>query len=116
MTGAGKTTLLDVLAHRTTSGRVKGDFYLGNEVPDHNFQRKIGYVQQDDIHLPTTTVREALDFSARLRRPNHESSNRTHQIQDVLDLLEMTPYADAIVGVPGEGIGHHDTLVSGLMS
>ena len=28
-----------------------------------------GYCQQLDIHVPTTTVREALLFSAKLRRP-----------------------------------------------
>ncbi|KXH52374.1 ABC-2 type transporter [Colletotrichum salicis] len=31
--------------------------------------RKTGYVQQQDLHLHTSTVREALNFSALLRRP-----------------------------------------------
>jgi ATP-binding cassette, subfamily G (WHITE), member 2, PDR len=104
VTGAGKTSLLDTLAHRITVGEVKGDIYLGSEMPDANFQRKVGYVQQDDIHLPTTTVREALEFSARLRQPKGASYNVAAGVEHTLDLLEMTPYADAIVGVPGEGI------------
>lgn len=104
VTGAGKTSLLDTLAHRTTSGVVKGDIRLGSVVPDANFQRKIGYVQQEDIHLPTTTVREALEFSARLRRPDDGTANRLKQVLRTLDLLEMTRYADAVVGVPGEGM------------
>ena len=30
-----------------------------------------GYVQQMDTHLPTTTVREALLFSAKMRQPKN---------------------------------------------
>ncbi|KAF2789463.1 putative multidrug resistance ABC transporter [Melanomma pulvis-pyrius CBS 109.77] len=104
VTGAGKTSLLDTLAHRITTGTVEGDMRLGSVVPDANFQRKIGYVQQEDIHLPTTTVREALEFSARLRMPDDGTSNRLKQVLQTLDLLEMTEYADAVVGVPGEGL------------
>lgn len=84
-------------------GEVTGEIYLGNKVPDANLQRKVGYVQQEDIHLPTATVREALEFSARLRRPNEAISYRQQQIEKTLDLLEMIPYAEAVVGVPGEG-------------
>ncbi|KAF2684609.1 hypothetical protein K458DRAFT_367108 [Lentithecium fluviatile CBS 122367] len=104
VTGAGKTSLLNCLAHRTMVGEVKGDIYLGSEVPDADFQRKVGYVQQEDIHLPTTTVREALEFSARLRGPGDGSPNGPDHVQDILQLLEMTSYADAVVGVPGEGL------------
>ncbi|KAF2462559.1 uncharacterized protein BDR25DRAFT_274341 [Lindgomyces ingoldianus] len=104
VTGAGKTTLLDVLAQRVTVGHISGDVYFGDEAPDVFFQRKVGYVQQDDIHLPTATVREALEFSIRLRRPDYSSVDGPQQVDDVLDLLEMTSYADAIVGVPGEGL------------
>jgi ATP-binding cassette subfamily G (WHITE) protein 2 (SNQ2) len=32
-------------------------------------QRHSGYVQQMDTHEPTSTVREALTFSAKLRQP-----------------------------------------------
>jgi ATP-binding cassette subfamily G (WHITE) protein 2 (PDR) len=87
-----------------TIGHISGDIYLGDEAPDLFFQRKVGYVQQDDIHLPTATVREALEFSIRLRRPDYSSVDGPQQVDDVLDLLEMTSYADAIVGVPGEGM------------
>ncbi|KAF2267290.1 multidrug resistance protein CDR1 [Lojkania enalia] len=104
VTGAGKTSLLDILASRTRIGELKGDIYLGSEKPDTNFQRKIGYVQQEDIHLSTSTIREALEFSAKLRNPQDTLGNRMSHIQYVLELLEMTPYSDAVVGVPGEGL------------
>ncbi|KAL4976374.1 hypothetical protein BDW66DRAFT_151125 [Aspergillus desertorum] len=66
---AGRTTLLDVLAKRVFIGVVAGDMFVDGRPLDTSFQRKTGYVQQYDLHLPTTTVREALRFSAALRQP-----------------------------------------------
>ncbi|PYH45512.1 uncharacterized protein BP01DRAFT_373782 [Aspergillus saccharolyticus JOP 1030-1] len=54
VSGAGKTTLLDILAHQTSIGIFSG---------------KTGYVQQQDLHLETATVRETLRFSALLGQP-----------------------------------------------
>lgn len=72
---------------------------------DSSFQRKTGYVQQQDLHLATTTVREALEFSALLRQPPHYSqTEKLEYVEKVIDLLHMRDYADAIVGVPGEGL------------
>jgi ATP-binding cassette, subfamily G (WHITE), member 2, PDR len=45
---------------------------------DASFQRKTGYVQQQDLHLQTSTVREALEFSALLRQP--ESVSRKEKL------------------------------------
>ena len=71
---------------------------------DASFQRKTGYVQQQDLHLQTSTVREALRFSAVLRQPRHVSRQEKYEyVEEVLKLLEMDAYADAVVGVPGEG-------------
>jgi ATP-binding cassette, subfamily G (WHITE), member 2, PDR len=66
VSGAGKTTLLDVLASRVTIGVVSGDMLVDGRQRDSSFQRKTGYVQQQDLHLQTTTVREALNFSVRI--------------------------------------------------
>lgn len=57
------------------------------------------------MHLETATIREALQFSAFLRQP--ETTSREEKIQsveDIIDLLEMRPYAEAVIGVPGEGL------------
>jgi ATP-binding cassette subfamily G (WHITE) protein 2 (PDR) len=70
VSGAGKTTLLDVLASRVTMGVVTGHKYVDGRPCDSGFQRKTGYVQQQDLHLATSTVREALTFSAVLRQPD----------------------------------------------
>lgn len=120
---AGKTTLLDVLASRTTVGVVTGDILIDGsprELPnnssgkvygadstpgDESFQRKTGYVQQQDLHLPTATVRETLQFSALLRQPKRYSKQeKLAYVDEVISMLEMQSCADAVVGVPGEGL------------
>ncbi|KAI0028777.1 AtrD, ABC-transporter [Vararia minispora EC-137] len=103
--GAGKTTLLDTLASRVTMGVVSGRMLVDGHERDGSFQRKTGYVQQQDLHLQTSTVREALLFSARLRQPaDVPDSEKKAYVQEVINLLEMQKYADAVVGVPGEGL------------
>jgi len=105
VSGAGKTTLLDVLATRVTMGVVGGEMLVDGRQRDASFQRKTGYVQQQDLHLETSTVREALNFSAILRQPAHVSrQEKLDYVEDVIKLLDMQEYADAVVGVPGEGL------------
>ncbi|KAI9831805.1 MAG: hypothetical protein M1819_004702 [Sarea resinae] len=105
VSGAGKTTLLDVLATRVTMGVVTGEMLVDGRQRDDSFQRKTGYVQQQDLHLSTSTVREALNFSAVLRQPAHVSrKEKMDYVNEVIKLLEMEEYADAVVGVPGEGL------------
>ncbi|RMZ82683.1 hypothetical protein DV738_g1588, partial [Chaetothyriales sp. CBS 135597] len=105
VSGAGKTTLLDVLATRVTMGVISGEMLVDGQQRDSSFQRKTGYVQQQDLHLETTTVREALNFSAILRQPAHISRReKLEYVDQVIKLLEMDEYADAVVGVPGEGL------------
>ncbi|KAL0581116.1 Multidrug resistance protein [Marasmius crinis-equi] len=104
-TGAGKTTLLDTLANRVTMGVVTGSMFVDGKPRDPSFQRKTGYVQQQDLHLQTSTVREALIFSARLRQPASVSDKeKVEYVDEVIRLLGMEKYADAVVGVPGEGL------------
>ncbi|KAL4863346.1 hypothetical protein BDV12DRAFT_206638 [Aspergillus spectabilis] len=105
VSGAGKTTLLDVLASRTTMGVITGNMLVDGRARDESFQRKTGYVQQQDLHLHTSTVREALEFSALLRQPpQYSRAEKLAYVETVIDLLNMRDYADAIVGVPGVGL------------
>ena len=105
VSGAGKTTLLDVLATRTTIGVISGEMLVDGRRRDESFQRKTGYVQQQDLHLQTSTVREALQFSALLRQPAKiPRQEKIAYVDEVIKLLEMEEYADAVVGVPGEGL------------
>ncbi|RAK97174.1 uncharacterized protein BO80DRAFT_428515 [Aspergillus ibericus CBS 121593] len=105
VSGAGKTTLLDVLAHRTTMGVITGDMFVNGRGLDASFQRKTGYVQQQDLHLETATVRESLQFSALLRQPPSVSLKEKYDyVEEVISMLKMEDFAEAVVGVPGEGL------------
>ncbi|KAF5670566.1 ATP-binding protein subfamily G (WHITE) member PDR [Fusarium heterosporum] len=105
VSGAGKTTLLDCLADRTSMGVITGEMLVDGSPRDMSFQRKTGYVQQQDLHLQTSTVREALNFSALLRQPAHvPRQEKLDYVDQVIKLLDMEEYADAVVGVPGEGL------------
>ncbi|KAF5024207.1 hypothetical protein F66182_3721 [Fusarium sp. NRRL 66182] len=105
VSGAGKTTLLDCLADRTSMGVITGEMLVDGHPRDMSFQRKTGYVQQQDLHLQTSTVREALNFSALLRQPAHvPKQEKLDYVEQVIKLLDMEEYADAVVGVPGEGL------------
>ncbi|ODQ78009.1 hypothetical protein BABINDRAFT_172476 [Babjeviella inositovora NRRL Y-12698] len=104
--GAGKTTLLNALSDRLTSGVItSGTRMVNGRELDDSFQRSTGYVQQQDLHLQTSTVKEALRFSANLRQPALVPQQEKDDYVDyIIGLLEMEKYADAVVGVAGEGL------------
>lgn len=105
VSGAGKTTLLDVLAQRVSMGVITGDMFVNGKPLDQSFQRKTGYVQQQDLHLETSTVREALRFSATLRQPKSVSQKEKYDfVEEVIKMLSMEDFSEAVVGVPGEGL------------
>lgn len=86
-------------------GTLTGDLFLGGQPLPPSFSRYMGYVQQQDIHLPTQTVREALQFTARLRRTMEISeTEKDDYVEDVIEMLEMELFADALIGVPGAGL------------
>lgn len=100
--GAGKTTLMDVIAGRKTEGIIEGDVLVDGKPKGDNermFRRISGYCEQVDMHMPLATVRESLLFSAALRLPKSVSEeDRAAYVEEVLEILELTPVADRIVG------------------
>ncbi|KAF2423406.1 hypothetical protein EJ08DRAFT_596084 [Tothia fuscella] len=103
--GAGKTTLLNTLAQRIRFGTVSGDFLVDGAPLPKSFQRSSGFAEQQDIHEPTATVREALRFSAKLRQPKEVPLEEKYAYcETILDLLEMREIAGAVVGLPGSGL------------
>ena len=102
--GAGKTTLLDTLAQRKSTGRIDGTLRLGGESLDQAFARSCGFVMQQDMHEPNATVREALEFSARLRQPAHTSDeDKLAYVDYIIHLLDLEDIAEALIGQPGDG-------------
>ena len=119
--GAGKTTLLDVIAGVKTMGHVSGSVLIDG-VPQlqirasvspstaaaaaaaaaavHNRHTiSVGYVEQSTAMIPTDTVREAIDFSARLRLPRGTSVDaRTTLVDHILRLIGLEECADVRIG------------------
>ncbi|TVY13795.1 ZEB2-regulated ABC transporter 1 [Lachnellula arida] len=103
--GAGKTTLLNVLANRATVGVISGEKLVDAKFRDEGFARKVGYAQQQDLHLATSTVREALVFSARLHQPqSYSDAEKLKWVEHLIHTLDMASFAEAVIGVPGEGL------------
>jgi ATP-binding cassette subfamily G (WHITE) protein 2 (SNQ2) len=103
--GAGKTTLLNTLAQRTNFGAVTGKFLVDGRPLPKSFQRATGFAEQQDVHEPTATVREALRFSALLRQPKEVSKEEKYEYcERIIDLLEMRDIAGATIGKIGAGL------------
>ncbi|KAJ9110634.1 hypothetical protein QFC19_001463 [Naganishia cerealis] len=103
--GAGKTTLLDVLAQRKTEGDIQGEIHVDGRVLPLAFQRSAGYCEQQDVHEPLATVREALEFSAVLRQPKETLlAEKIAYVDTIIDLLGMSDIEHALVGRPGNGL------------
>ncbi|KAL3152680.1 hypothetical protein ABBQ38_012275 [Trebouxia sp. C0009 RCD-2024] len=101
--GAGKTTLMDCLAGRKTSGKVEGEMTVnGHPKNQQTFSRVCGYVEQNDIHAPGTTVYEALEFSAQMRILDLDKHKLKAFVDQVVELMELGPLAGALVGSPGQ--------------
>ena len=103
--GAGKTTLLNVLSRRVDVGVVSGDMLINGKPIDSSFERRTGYVQQQDLHIAELTVRESLIFSARLRRPHTvPDKEKIEYVDEVIKILNMEEYSDSITGESGYGL------------
>ncbi|KAI4100558.1 MAG: hypothetical protein L6R37_005390 [Teloschistes peruensis] len=103
--GAGKTTLLDVLAQRKTEGTITGSILVDGRPLSVSFQRSAGYCEQLDIHEPTATVREALEFSALLRQSrNTPKEEKLKYVDTIINLLEMQDIEHTLVGRTGAGL------------
>ena len=103
--GAGKTTLLNTLAQRVNFGVVTGDFLVDGRPLPKSFQRATGFAEQQDVHEPTATIREALRFSALLRQPKEVPiQEKFEYCEKIIDLLEMRSIAGATIGKIGEGL------------
>ncbi|KAI4142036.1 MAG: hypothetical protein L6R39_005108, partial [Caloplaca ligustica] len=100
--GAGKTTLLNTLSQRQTTGVVSGNMLADGRPPGKEFQRITGFVEQQDVHDGTSTIREAIEFSAILRQDRHiPKGEKLAYVQEIIDLLELGEIQDALISSLG---------------
>ena len=63
------------------------------------FRRLLGFVQQDDVHVGSQTVREAVEFSAQLRLPaSVTDEQRARFVTQILVDLELDGIASRLIG------------------
>ncbi len=100
--GAGKTTLLNTLSQRQRFGVVSGEMLVDGRGVGTEFQRVTGYVEQQDLHDQTATIREAIEFSAILRQERHiPREEKLAYVNEIIDLLELRDLSDALISSLG---------------
>lgn len=101
--GAGKTTLLNYLSGKLASrnlvitGEVKINGISKDKIEDYGVFS--AFVQQDDVLYQTMTVRECIDFSAKLRFIGTQEE-RQKKIDKIISDLKLTKCQDTFIGGP----------------
>lgn len=102
--GAGKSTLLDILACKSKGGIISGDIYVNGKKLESSheykiFKNSIGFVNQDDIMIPTLTVYETVLNSALLRLPNSMPFKiKQAKVLQLLSELKIYHIKDMLIG------------------
>lgn len=102
--GAGKSTLLDILAGKQKVGYTQRSIFINGKKLETNhdfkvFQSRIGFVNQDDIMIPTLTVYETVLNSALLRLPKSISfEEKQAKVLQILNQLKISHIKDQIIG------------------
>jgi ABC-type multidrug transport system ATPase subunit len=103
----GKTSLLNILAGRLQSNNklhIEADVRLNNyavDPTDIKVRQFIAFVAQDDSLHITSTPRECIRFSAKMRLPRSTTEEELDQLTTrMLKELGLTSCADTLVGGP----------------
>ena len=115
--GSGCSTFLKVLANqREEFYAVEGEVHYDSLTPrqvSRKFRGDVQYCPEDDIHFPTLTVKQTLEFAAKTRAPrsriaNVSRSQFTHKVTNIystifgLNHVQDTPVGDAAMrGISG---------------
>jgi ABC-type multidrug transport system fused ATPase/permease subunit len=102
--GSGKSTLLDILARRQKRGSVAGVTLVnGRTIPDAEFKRVVGFVDQEDTLMSTLTVYETVLYSALLRLPREMSLEaKKFRTLETMHELGILGIRDSRIGDSGE--------------
>ncbi|KAJ3098713.1 hypothetical protein HDU97_003772 [Phlyctochytrium planicorne] len=98
--GAGKSTFLDVLSRRRERGH--GKVFLGSEEigSASEMGEVASYVEQRDDLLGVLTVRESIDYAAKLRLPKESKHDRSQRVEHIISSLGLSKCANQIIGNP----------------
>lgn len=98
--GCGKTTFLNVLCGKATYGTMTGEIRINGQVGNmHDLKSVTGFVPQEDVVHEKLTVREQIEFSAKLRNDYRKTRGQLKAItEDVLHILQIDHVQRSIVG------------------
>ncbi|KAG1709775.1 Protein white [Nymphon striatum] len=98
--GAGKTTLLNVLTQRNKGDlEVSGSVFANGQPTGKSLISLSAYVQQDDLMFPNLTVREHLEFQARLgMNQRYTYKEKMQRVEEVIKEFGLSQCADTIIG------------------
>ena len=97
--GSGKTSVLNSLSHRVSGSRLRstGSITYNGDSKLSNIRR--AYVMQQDVLLPTLTVRETLMYATELRLPPPATTReRKMVVEEVILELGLKSCADTRIG------------------
>ncbi|KAI4749907.1 putative ABC transporter [Aureobasidium sp. EXF-12344] len=116
--GSGKTTLINVLAGRVSA--TQGTVLINDtHASSHDYKGLTSFVEQEDTLVGSLTVRETLDFAARLAIPKFVLKNEEgSRVQTLIGSFGLKKEADIQIGTPiRKGIsGGQKRRVSGVAS
>lgn len=97
--GSGKTSLLNVMAGRMESSRLKISGSTTFNSDGNIAHTRSSYVMQQDVLIPTLTVRETLQYAADLRLPPPiTQAERKAIVEQVILELGLKECADTRIG------------------
>ncbi|KZT00050.1 uncharacterized protein LAESUDRAFT_739756 [Laetiporus sulphureus 93-53] len=105
--GAGCSTLLRALANKWDDYHaILGEVHYDSLTPQQihaSYRGDVQYCPEDDVHFPTLTVQETLDFAAKTRVPQqriipHRKDHVALMTEVLASVLGLTPVLDTKVG------------------
>lgn len=94
--GAGCSTLLKTVAnHRDEYYAVDGEVHYDSISPgdlQKYFRGDVQYCPEDDVHFPTLSVEQTLDFAGRTRTPRNRSDYSRAQFRETLTTILTTVF------------------------
>jgi len=77
---------------------VQGEMFVDGRPLGPSFQRNTGFCLQGDLHDGSSTIREALEFSAILRQDSSvPRAEKIAYVDNIIDLLELNDMQDAVI-------------------
>ena len=101
--GAGKSTFLDCVSLRNQ--KFDGNVFVNGQPANESYYFMSGFVYQEDLFIPTMTVREHLVFNAMVRMNKRISvAKRLQRVEELIVDCALNHISETFVGGPGAAV------------